>query len=71
MARKKATLGNTHCAVCRKPLGFEATRRGKTMCKKHRNWALANHITTPEEMGSIESIKVLDENFVAVCRKEN
>lgn len=64
-----ANLGNTCCARCGKRLGYNATMAGKTLCKKHRAWALAEHIVAPGDMGSVESIVDLDENFVVVRYK--
>lgn len=45
------------CAVCTKPMGFEATRRGKNACKKHKH-ILLTHLPE-EDTGAVRSVSYI------------
>lgn len=43
-----------HCVICEKPLGVEATKKGKTACKKHKHILLSHF--SEEEIPKVTSL---------------
>jgi hypothetical protein len=47
------------CAICKKPMGHEATLRGKNACKKHKH-ILLTHLDE-EATGAVRNVSYFDQ----------